>query len=112
MSKNAHTPGPWFSVKNGAYKWVESPAHTVCVFYQWNSDGSMSESEDAAANARLISAAPDLLAALETILEICEVGDEDRIREFAENIGYHETYIVAGHIAAAKAAISKAKGEA
>ena len=105
MSKNAHTPGPWFSVKNGAYKWVESPAHTVCVFYQWNSDGSMSESEDAAANARLISAAPDLLAALDSLLktfvdDLSECGyDEDDIND-------HDG------VKRARAAISKAKGEA
>jgi hypothetical protein len=66
MSK--HTPGPWEPKTNTQFKWVESPFHTVCVFYQWNSDGSFSESTDAEANARLIAAAPEMIAALEMIV--------------------------------------------
>lgn len=53
VSKTQHTPGPWvvFRPKDGTRK-------TYCLF---NDPKSHSEAE---ANARLIAAAPDLLAAL------------------------------------------------
>lgn len=87
MSK--HTPGPWFSgngnmpfnrvIKSQAGDLI-AKAGDVCV-------------GDVEANARLISAAPELLAALKEIVEAQKGG-----------------YLGWGHIDAASAAIAKATG--
>lgn len=67
-----HTPGPWTWVKHGSYYSLENNGGFEVV-----SDGSAcgeyggwmdSPSEP---NARLISAAPDLLASLEEVLAYC-----------------------------------------
>lgn len=70
----SHTPGPWEAVGN----LVRSPMHqpeglprgvqiVECM------DGySQPFTEEAKANARLISAAPELLAALQAVLHDCE----------------------------------------
>jgi len=60
-------------------------------------DGDENDSVEGLANARLIAAAPDLLAALEDMLNLTL--DEDDIA-------------VSSRIAKARAAIAKAKGEA
>lgn len=113
------TPGPWAIVKakeptdGGIDHAIVAPlagkSTVIAEAFQVVGEGLRAPS---LANASLMSAAPELYEMLSTILEICEVGDDDRIREFAENIGYHETYIVEGHIKAAKAALAKARGEA
>lgn len=61
MSK--HTPGPWRAGINGV---VKAGRYNVCptVTAGGSSKGMMDEREVIAANARLIAAAPDLLAAL------------------------------------------------
>lgn len=70
------TPGPWqisdaFDDGNGCV--VENGTRMICECYE---DGEPSTDEDRA-NARLIAAAPDLLAALEKIAEVCNgYGDE------------------------------------
>lgn len=92
MSKNAHTPGPWFhhgpsGSQHTAGGFVNSTADrngspVVCSIY--GTGGQPYE-----ANARLIAAAPDLLDALEYALP---------------SLGFEEK-------AKAVAAIAKARGE-
>lgn len=54
------TPGPWRAgAVGGVYRWVDSPAGDIADVCDFNGDG--------AANAALISAAPDLYAALQKI---------------------------------------------
>ena len=63
----SHTPGPW--IKQGGYLTIytltdcatNAVAHTL---HHANSNGSVVTREQAEANANLIAAAPDLLAAL------------------------------------------------
>lgn len=66
-----HTPGPW--VSDGAEVWADGPRRIncaeagtprVCVV-----DDHQAEDFNAKATARLIAAAPDLLAALEDAIE-------------------------------------------
>lgn len=100
----AHTPGPWYAYKSGHMKrWdiTTEPDPNQGAFYvaqvpSWN------ERSDPAANARLIAAAPDMLAALELYVALdndhrsgCTIEPDD----WAE---CHQ---------AAAAAIAKAKGE-
>ena len=64
-----HTPGPWMN-SNGT---ILAPAGKVAEAGNPGYDGFAAESEDEAiANARLIAAAPDLLAALRKALEWVE----------------------------------------
>ncbi|MFN7882944.1 MAG: hypothetical protein ACK5PF_08010 [bacterium] len=70
MSGGKHTPGPWSAQTNGA-QWVVhagrkqrvASVHTGLVGQE--------------ANARLIAAAPDLLAAGRLLLRACDEGDAD-----------------------------------
>ena len=96
-----HTPGPW-AVR---YDYVvQAPSFDggrlvpVAQPYGVNSDGT-----DLFANARLISAAPELLEALESLLPMLA----DWHDEFPDHVGDKEEPA----IKAARAAISKAKGE-
>lgn len=94
-----HTPGPWeANDTDGEHHAIvsptdESPDHftVICI-------GPNAATENA--NARLISAAPDLLAALEDC-----VGILDHLLRLSPVHGYRRD------IAAARAAIAKAKGE-
>ena len=62
-----HTPGPWYS-RNGSSPHFqgqiasESTGATVAISY----------SDEDGANARLIAAAPELLDALQNLLDACE----------------------------------------
>lgn len=74
-TKTLHTPGPWRVVGPQA---VKSPTGEVATVYPARHSESIEE-EDAGreANARLIAAAPDLLAALRDIIahERCDCGN-------------------------------------
>lgn len=103
----SHTPGPWF-VADRAFS---NPGSVCCLgsIEERHEDGRRKElwvtymsedfptDEEMWANAHLIAAAPDLLEALETLLECCDVTNPlacVRERQTAE------------------AAIAKARGEA
>lgn len=92
MSK--HKPGPWTLCYDGQIDAADGS--TVCRF-QWNSFKEFSESDEAP-TARLIAAAPELLAALESMLE-----DAGCFEKHMQN------RVV---IEAARAAIAKATGAA
>ncbi len=90
MSK--HTPGPWTKDEYGQLrdanrKFIDVYAVGLCMCSTPN--------DQAIANARLISAAPDMLEALEALQD-----------------GWSKDAITAGSWAKAHAAIAKAKGEA
>ena len=100
---SAHTPGPWAV-------WTEEKTRRDDVYIAGNPTGapggmrhlaymvSTSDGDQTEANARLIAAAPDLLAALESALAmICEECADGECTEQA---------------AAARAAIGKATGRA
>lgn len=84
------TKGEWY--KDGAI--VTNGSSCVCVMIQFDSFGGIHDAANADDNARLIAAAPDLLAALEAL---------------------HHRYVLAignegPEAIAARAAIAKAKG--
>jgi hypothetical protein len=71
---SAHTPGPWHldrSTLISAYVMAENGRHVVSLPVGagwWHSPKSEWDNSQDGADARLIAAAPDLLAALEAIL--------------------------------------------
>lgn len=102
MSK--HTPGPWRAFLNKGVIGV-APANgqyragdiAICSDHD-----SRRTNEEAMANARLISAAPDMLEALEALHD--EIDEYQRIN----NLGGHDNHVMKQ----ARAAIAKAKGAA
>ena len=95
----AHTQGPWV-VKLKDHKWaIKGPdkKHSPVALVEVEGFGMGPSMAVRKANAHLIAAAPDLLAALEDMLNLTL--DEDDIA-------------VSSRIAKARAAIAKAKGEA
>lgn len=92
--KAKHTPGPWhIGMKPGPM--IYGPKGEQVADMRHKPFTLVSEIDESVANVRLISAAPDLLAALESLLDdadVCEVAGDDAIRQ-------------------ARAAIAKASGE-
>lgn len=86
MSK--HTPGPWTAQPNGAI-WVGDTLISVCAIAP----------EEATANANLIAAAPDLLEALQLVVD--KIGTDFEL--------YSEQQFAIDN---ARAAIAKATGAA
>lgn len=93
MSETRHTPGPWGVQSRGKeVRQVAGPGRIIAFVRA----GQRMTSEDAA-NAALISFAPDLLAACEALLALATHGDAPEwIRKAADNLG------TAGLIARAK----------
>tara|TARA_R110000868_G_scaffold398668_2_gene671997 strand:- start:1415 stop:1783 length:369 start_codon:yes stop_codon:yes gene_type:complete len=92
MSEQKHTPGPWYALgldfaKTKVWEVVAGPKSDTVVELSLFS-------ENAGADAKLIAAAPELLAALEVAVEYFDRNDIDCVA--------HDD---------AKAAIKKAKGE-
>lgn len=87
-----HTPGPW--TRNRAINTVDMGRYSVICPFGADSKKHVSEIE---ANMRIIAAAPDLLAALEAIIKM--IGP------------YAGQGRMDAEIAAARAAIAKARGE-
>lgn len=61
-----HSPAPWRTVTDGISHWVEINDKIIMV-----------TKDNAEANARLIAAAPELLGALEGMLEVFADGDNE-----------------------------------
>ena len=97
MENAKHTPGPWDTGEDG---WIVESAKGWAVSHAVVFRGKHGEGEDFA-NARLIAAAPDLLAALEELT-----------RTAASLVDYHDDPETEAAIDVARAAIAKAKGEA
>lgn len=111
------TPGPWEFVPGSEHHgpYVSAPwGDDICDLYFMSDPSAPSvrnggpsrpiwfHAEQANANAALIAAAPDLYAALETLLGHCELANEGR---GASLVDPHS-------IRAARAALSRARGEA
>lgn len=107
MTQTTHTPGPWWPIQTMTGSWYvntrrdnqpeDAPPSpygaTVAGFVGDRTEARTSGNE--AANARLIAAAPDLLAALRSVLNYANLGAYER----------------ADAMQAARTAIAKATGE-
>ncbi|KKM78764.1 hypothetical protein LCGC14_1356680 [marine sediment metagenome] len=93
----AHTPGPWHVVTGSVYTGIDwdgksDPGVPIASMDREPGNGTRPVERDA--NARLIAAAPDLLAALEGLVDRFDGSEDGEAVEFV----------------AARAAIDKAKG--
>jgi hypothetical protein len=69
--KQAHTPGPWFVEStdfNGITVWSQRPQMVITELGYPADEHAWALKDEAVANAALIAAAPDLLAALQTLV--------------------------------------------
>jgi hypothetical protein len=106
-----HTPGPWEvdrTVALGAYGvWADSDGHheQICsvltVSFKTGDDKRKRVERDA--NARLIAASPDLLAALKELVEIDELRRKLGMQDYAKTSRTSKAWL------AARAAIQKAE---
>lgn len=99
MAEQEHTQGPWKVVdENDGIVFITSPNcadyYDICDLYHHTSKGFRPKN-NAEANARLISAAPELLEALQSLLVLFSEGDEsgndafERIAsEFKKDTGF------------------------
>lgn len=77
-----HTPGPWkirtaaISGDRNSISITSNPASRNVIFHQWDHGNTPLQAEDYA-NARLIAAAPELLAALKEMVEQYDGDDGD-----------------------------------
>ena len=94
MSESKHTPGPWV-IKKSALSYFIDARLKGSTMQEVAYIGATEINEQQGANARLISAAPDLLEALEFMLS--EFGKQDGHTDYSA-------------IDKAEAAIKKAKG--
>ena len=69
-----HTPGPWFAIEGGDGRVLDANGEMVCDCLTHGTD------EAAAANARLIAAAPMLLGVVESLIEWATMTKEE-VRE-------------------------------
>lgn len=99
MEKPQHTPGPWvLSITGNPMVYAADPIIgplVASVHDGRNGFGSKESKETSRANATLIIAAPDMLAALEEIIDA------------AEYRGFHPEFLINAH-----AAVKKARGQA
>jgi hypothetical protein len=99
MSESKFTPGPWdyhFTEINPYHAYIHGD-DKECIALM-DSRGGLAKTDEIKANAQLIAAAPDLLAALDSLVLACELPGDHCEVEQALRIAIE--------------AIKKAKGEA
>ena len=74
MTKDTHTPGPWTAYAGCIYAGEsDKPTHIARTVKADSASGtSVGNRERRWRNARLIAAAPELLAALQTLVNVCQ----------------------------------------
>lgn len=98
-----HTPGPWQAVKNGVCQSAVQASNGTWITHDAGEELSCNEAE---ANARLIAAAPELLEALQAMLNADLYADGEGIWRFDSS----DTEDGQSAVSKASAAIAKATG--
>lgn len=120
MSDAKHTPGPWFTNRQGrSTVYIEAPIRDGWLQEVAACGPTEAGQEQQEANARLIAAAPELLAALQAALAVIDDYLEyehngDPWTEDARAMGEMDIddYQCDGRLEAAREAIAKATGGA
>ena len=102
MSETKHTPGPWYSDTSGEYYAGHVVRHNGVLICRMATPIN-ARAGKVAANARLLAAAPELLAALEAILDGRDLTEPPKAMTQA-----HRHWVL---LDKARAAIAKARGE-
>jgi hypothetical protein len=97
MSDLKHTPGPWFMEAepyDSYYQISDDFSTTLAQVEAWDGDNDEEVMGEAKANARLIAAAPELLQALEGMLEIFVDSDQLSDLEDLETVKFARATIL------------------
>lgn len=101
-----HTAGPWTAKDEGSYFWVQDGQGKLLGSADWKNDQKefpfTVPQEEARANARLIAVAPELLALINTFLDLDQTGYA--VPGDVQHGGYAKA------IKTAKALVAKARG--
>lgn len=116
MNENTHTPKPWLVADSEPFVYALNSAGTNRFWcsvqggcYPSHHGGTPTQADELLANARLIAAAPDLLAALRGFANLAEYRE---IREaMASCLRPHERAGFLADMEAARAAVAKAEGK-
>ena len=106
MSEAKHTEGPWTADDGDGGVWgvfSEADSDGIAYLAEPTRDMRLLRPDEAAANARLIAAAPDLLQALKSIVSALGAVGHD---------GWHSEPVHESDVKAALAAITKARESA
>lgn len=101
-----HTPGPWCVSEDDASGQAVVRGEHIEIATCWHHCVGSIEIE-MRANARLVAAAPDLLAALQGAIGALEFS-----QDFHRDLGNEDQAFAADRLDAARAAIAKATGDA
>lgn len=112
--KTTHTPGPWYPERpygeDGVYVACAATSALVCKLNKVDGRFYQDAQESIYANARLIASAPELLAALESLVsELAERTHKDGRMMSASFVRGEVCSVKA--LESARAAIAKAKGQ-
>lgn len=89
MSEAAHTPGPWYGGTADSPWYVRRESDDACIAHMEDGghvdpDFILIGDDERKANAKLIAAAPDLLTALEDMLEMGRLHIDGRVHPKGE----------------------------
>jgi len=108
-----HTPGPWrvesinYDGDGGTLvRRNENNGRARCIANVWGIKNAKTPDAESRANSHLIAAAPELLEALEALLE-----REGEHPDFEDDADGCDLVVTVGDIRKARAAITKARGE-
>jgi len=115
MRATAHTPGPWIIQRSRTIR----PNYALICGQDWHDlahvvvrfSGDKEDDATGLANARLIAAAPDLLFALQRLMDIIELRGPRSIAPHKSPIEEVRATLGKAEYEAARAAIAKARGE-
>ena len=96
-----YTPGPWRVTGNNIRANTEKGEDALIAVIHDHWYNHELEPEEKLANTRLIAAAPELLSALERVVEMLSLPDDERD-------GEHDTLALTGRVSLARLVISKA----
>ena len=110
---STHTPGPWALIDHGG-GWFDIESENERYFFVCaaGSRDSQSDQQQSSANARLIAAAPDLLACLQEAIEDSDEVLAARISNLGERYRPERLKTMRAQITKARDAIAKATGAA
>lgn len=109
-----HTPGPWETDPEFEHQTVLGPDGFVvadCAIFGFGEIAEARHEDVCRANARLVAAAPDLLAALTALDQVLDLDpDEESVAAFAKQLGIENPSSLADAIALTRAALALATG--
>ena len=124
MSESKHTPGPWsletvktsmgICHKVGPFPWKNGQQNHACIYADFPSKGPIEE--ELLANARLIAAAPELLAAAQAAIaydreiQAC-ANDPDKMSSHCSAAGQTLDELYSDWLHKSRAAIAKAEAQ-